>query len=139
MLISWISFPAFVTVHLGFAALLGAVSGAARESRWQFTTYCALVFGGLLFLGANLALPLPMWASSLLWLASAAAFGLGYQSVEVLNWRPEFGWYYAGAAMLLILVWGLAQGWRSPTLALGVAAALAAGLSLRRGLLIKLN
>jgi hypothetical protein len=139
MQIPWISFPALIAIHLGFAALLGVVSGAARGSRWQFATYCALAFGGLLFLGANLAFPLPMWANSLLWIASAAAFGLGYQFSEEAKPRAAFGWYYAGAAMLLVLVWGLVQDWRSPTLILGLSAALAAGISLRRGLLAKFN
>lgn len=132
MSISWISIPALVAVHLGFAGLLGAVYGTARRSHWQFTAYCALVFGGLLFLGANLALPLPMWASSLLWLASAAAFGLGSLAADTAAWRAEYGWYYAVAAMLLVLAWGLAQSWPSPAIALGLAAALAAALSWTR-------
>jgi hypothetical protein len=139
MSISWISLPALLAVHLGFAALLGAVSGTARQTRWQFPTYCAVGLGSLLFLGANLALPLPMWANSLVWMTSAGAFGLGFESAELLRGRVEFGWYYAGTAMILILIWGMAQGFSPPTLVIGLAAALAAGISLRRGLLAKFS
>lgn len=127
----WITLPTLLSVHLGFASLLGAQLNRLRQEN-TFADLSALAAGCLIFVAATLALPYPPAIQVLFWLLGLAAFAVFAFALREGPRQPNLPWIYAGGVMLLILVWSLGQGWPVPMLSLGIAAALAAGLAWRR-------
>lgn len=132
MLSDSISLLALLVVHFGFAALLGALVNRVRS----LAETCLLVFLALLYLAATFTLPLPLWANALVLLAVVFLAALSASRVQRPLFQPRIGLFYAGFAMLLILLWSAVQGWQYPLLTLGAAAGIAATLAWRRGLQI---
>jgi hypothetical protein len=126
----WVGILALLLVHFGFAALLG---GLIRQVKTPGGRVVATL-GTLGYLGSGLTAPLDELPKLGFLLASLAVFV--YQAngsiSTVLPTRQL--WLYAGMAMLLILMWTSTQGWDSPSVMLGAAAAWAGILAWRRGL-----
>lgn len=129
MLVNWIGDAALLTVHLGFAALLGVFARQAQSS----TEKVLVTLGALVYFGSSLWLPLSLVPGIVAWFTSAVLFAYFARRTFQASWTTRLTWLYARFAMLLILVWSAAQGWLSPTLALGAAAAWAGVLAWRRG------
>jgi hypothetical protein len=130
----WISLAALMLVHLGFAALLGSLIFRLRAHAAEPTDLFLILFGGVVFVGASLALPFGLGTRLLFWVASLCTLGIFSFQLETMPSHPALSWYYAAGAAGLILAWSLSQGWPLPTLSLGLSAALAAGLAWRRAL-----
>jgi hypothetical protein len=130
LLSDWIAIFALIGLQLGFAALLGLVARLAQTKvDWALT-----MLGGLVYIASSLCLPLPWPLNAAVWLASAASFVLSTHLKFSPPWQARLMWLVAGSTMLLIFVWGVVQGWPSPAVTLGVAAAWAGVLAWRRGL-----
>ncbi|MEX2143890.1 MAG: hypothetical protein WD740_04790 [Anaerolineales bacterium] len=130
MFIDWLETLALLIVHLGFAALLGLF---ARQLKTRADRALAIL-GGLVYFGSSLGLPL-LWSPKLgIWLASAALFAAFAKLTISAGWQARLIWLYAGVSMLLILAWSVTQGWPTPTISLGFAAAWAGLLAWRRGM-----
>ncbi len=130
MFIESISLLALLTVHFGFAALLGAL--VSRVQTWIEGT--VLAFLTLIYLAATFTLPLPAWANFVVMLSSFFVAALAASRIPRPVFQPRIGLFYAGFAMLLILLWSAVQGWQYPLITLGAAAGLAATLAWRRGI-----
>lgn len=130
----WISLAALMLVHLGFAALLGSLIYRLRSHAAEPTDLFLILFGGVVFIGASLALPFGIGTRLLFWIASLCTLGIFSFQLEAMPSNPALSWYYAAGASALILAWSLGQGWPLPTVGLGLGAALAAGLAWRRAL-----
>lgn len=125
-----ISLLALLVVHFGFAALLGALVRRVQS----VSEGLVLTFLSLLYIAATFTLPLPVWANVIVVLGSLFLAALATSRIPKSLFQPRVGWFYAGAAMALILLWSAVQGWQYPLLTLGAAAGLAATLAWRRGL-----
>ena len=125
-----ISLLALLVVHFGFAALLGALVKRVHS----LVEGSVLTFLALLYVAATFTLPMPAWANILVLLAGFFLAALSASRIPRPLFQPQVGWFYAGFAMLLILLWSAAQAWQYPLLTLGAAAGLAATLAWRRGL-----
>lgn len=123
-----ISLLALLSVHLGFAALLGALVKRVQT----LIEGVILSFLSLIYLVATFTLPLPVWANALVILASLFLAALAASRIPRSLFQPRVAWFYAGFAMLLILLWTTAQGWQYPLITLGALAGLAATLAWRR-------
>jgi len=125
-----ISLLALLSVHFGFAALLGALVKRVQT----LAEGGILAFLSLIYLMATFTLPLPMWGNTLVLLVSLLLAGLSASRIPRSLFRPRVGWFYVGFAMLLILLWSAVQGWQYPVITLGAVAGLAATLAWKRGL-----
>ncbi|MBX3048855.1 MAG: hypothetical protein KIT46_00970 [Anaerolineales bacterium] len=125
----WIGIAALVAVHLGFAALLGAFAGRAKDLSSSSASFLA----ALAYFGSSLSLPLALLPKAGLALASAGLFAYFGRRGIPGAWQARLAWLYAGFSMLLILLWSAAQGWFSPLASLGAAAGWAGVLAWRRG------
>ena len=121
---------ALLVIHLGFAALLGAFTRHANSP----TNRIAFFAAALAYFGSSLNLPLDPLPKLAVWLASIAIFAFFARALPGAAWQARLAWLYAGFAMLLIMVWSAAQGWVSPVISLGAAAAWAGVMAWRRGL-----
>ncbi len=128
MLLNWVSFSALLAIQFGFAALLGALVGQSRA----ILDRVPLAASALLYIGASVALPMDFVLKLFVWLVSALLF-IGFLNIPVtFRSRPRFAWLYAVFAMVLVITWSAGQLVQPPLVALGAAAALAAGLAWRR-------
>jgi hypothetical protein len=127
-----ISLLALLSVHFGFAALLGALMKRV-QTLVEAGILCLLA---LIYIVATFTLPLPVWANSVVLVASLFVAALSATRIPRPLFQPRIGLFYAGFTMLLILLWSAVQGWQYPLITLGAAAGLAATLALRRGLSI---
>jgi hypothetical protein len=125
-----ISLLALLSVHFGFAALLGALVKRVQN----LVEAGILSFLALIYIVATFTLPLQAWANSVVLLASLFVAALSAARIPRPLFQPRIGLFYASFAMLLILLWSAVQGWQYPLITLGAAAGLAATLALRRGL-----
>lgn len=125
-----ISLLALLVIHFGFAALLGALVRRVQS----IPEGVVLTFLSFLYLAATFTLPLPVWANGIVVLSSIFLATLAASRIPKPLFQPRVGWFYAGIAMSLILLWSAVQGWQYPLLTLGAAAGLAATLAWRRGL-----
>lgn len=125
-----LSLVALLAVHFGFAALLGALMSRAVN------LFHGSVLGvaSFLYMTATFTLPFELWTRVIVLLISALLFGLSAAQTPRFLFHPRIGWLYAGLAMTLIFAWTATQGWQTPLLSLGAAAALAATLAWRRGM-----
>lgn len=130
MLVELIGVAALLAVHLGFVALFGVFARQAQTS----TEKVLVTLGTLVYFGSSLWLPLSLVPRIVAWFVSAVLFAYFARRTFQASWTTRLAWLYARFAMLLILIWSAAQGWLSPTLALGAAAAWAFVLARRRGL-----
>ena len=125
-----ISLLALLSVHFGFAALLGTL-----VKRVQTLVEAGILsFLALIYIAATFTLPLQAWANSVVLLAGLFVAVLSAARIPRPLFQPRIGLFYAGFAMLLILLWSAVQGWQYLLITLGAAAGLAATLALRRGL-----
>jgi len=127
-----ISLLALLSVHFGFAALLGALMKRVQT----LVEAGILSLLALIYIVATFTLPLPVWANSVVLVASLFVAALSATRIPRPLFQPRIGLFYAGFTMLLILLWSAVQGWQYPLITLGAAAGLAATLALRRGLSI---
>jgi hypothetical protein len=125
----WLAFVTLLVVHLGFAALLGAFARQAKSVPNRF----AVVLAVFAYFLSSLVLPLAWLPKLAVWLLSAGLFVFFAKWNATGIWLARLAWFYAGFAMLLILAWSALQGWISPVLSLGAAAACAAVMAWRRG------
>jgi hypothetical protein len=128
MLLNWVSFSALLAIQFGFAALLGALVSQSRT----VVDRVLLAASALLFVGASVALPMTLMFKLFAWIVSALLF-IGFLDIPLtIRSKPRFAWLYVVFAMALIITWSAAQAIQPQLLALGAAAALAAGLAWRR-------
>ena len=120
---------ALILLQLGFAAVLG--SFAHKANTWLHRVLCAVAL--LAFLAASLVMPLGWPINVISGVASVLALTIAFLQPARAGWHPRAAWWYAGFAMLTIVSWSALQGWFSPVILLGVAAAWAGVLSWRRG------
>jgi hypothetical protein len=130
---------ALILLQLGFAAVLA--SFAHKANSWLHRVLFALAL--LIYIAASFVMPLAWPVNVISGVASVLAFTFAFLQPAKAGWHPKANlpkanlpkaaWWYAGFAMLTIVSWSAAQGWFSPVIFLGVTAALAAGLSWRRG------
>lgn len=131
MFVDWLSFSTLVAVQFGFAGFLGALAGYARLTGERVLVVASILF----YIGASLALPLASSFKLVIWLVSALLF-FGFRNTPLtFRMRPRLAWIYVAFAMALIIVWSMARTAQSPFVALGAAAAIAAGLAWRRSLI----
>lgn len=107
MFSDWLTFPAFIVLHLGYASVLG---DQLYQLRWQGSRRqwaVALVILGLVFL-PPLGLPAGLqWAA---WLAAAllvVLFALYPHLLPPYLRCRQFLWHYCALAMGLVTIWGL--------------------------------
>jgi hypothetical protein len=129
LLLNWVSFSALLAIQFGFAALLGALVGQTRA----IMDRVLLAASALLFVGASVALPMALMFKLFVWAVSILLF-IGFLDIPLaFRSKPRFAWLYIVFAMALVITWSAAQAIQPQLLALGAAAALAAGLAWRRG------
>ena len=131
---NWIFLLAITAVHLGFAALLGNLIQQTRTPKEPSKRKIALFTASACFIAASLSLPLSPGSRGIIWLASAIVMALFGWPVSLVRIHSRWAWHYAGFAMTLILLWSLTQAQPLLSFSLGLSAAAAALLSLRRGL-----
>lgn len=123
---------ALILVQLGFAVFLGLLARHAKA--WP--QRLAFTLAVLAYITSSLAMPLYWPVNAVTGVGSVLVFVLAMRLPSSTIWQFRVAWWYAGFAMLAILVWSATQGWLSPVFLLGLAAAFAAALSWRRGLAI---
>ena len=112
MLFDWMTFPAFIALHLGYASVLGDQIHQMRLDRAHRQWAAAVIILGLVFL-PPLGLPIGLrWAA---WLAAAAlavVFALYPHLLPPGLRSKQFVWHYCALCMGLVTLWGLAyQEW----------------------------
>jgi hypothetical protein len=130
-----LAIPALVATHFGFAGTLGELIYRARAYPEKVYLVAALSFGGLVFLPASFALPLPGWLRYLTWcgaLGLTLAFSFRPSRLPGWLWTPHFVYRYLGVLMALILLWSLGGELSPPMVLMSGSAALAGGLALQR-------
>lgn len=132
-----LSIAALLSVHLGFAAVLGVLTRLNLSRSAGRRGVVSLVAAGLLFAAANMALPFAGSLKLAIGILSVICGGLVYWQFERLRAHLDWAWLYAGAAMGLILAWSIAQTQPLPAFFMSLAAGLAAILALRRGVIVR--
>ena len=135
MFFDLIGILALLFVHLGFSALLGLFARQAKTA----SDWAMVLLAGLVYLGSSQGFPFGGLPRLGLLLASATLVAYVAKVPVPSAGSGRLAWSYAGFAMLLISIWSAAQGWFSPALALGAAAAWAGILAWRRGLGLSAN
>jgi hypothetical protein len=127
MVSDWLAYAALLVIHAGGAAFVGSSLRRKQSGMNKAALICALV----LTIGSCLIVPLPWMQRVGLVSATAVAF-LSFMSLHPVLFPARAAWAFSSITMLLILVWSLAAGRAAPEFGIGLAAALAALLTLRR-------
>lgn len=127
MVSDWLAYAALLAIHAGCAGFLGSSLQRKQSSMSKVALFGALI----LTIGSSLVVPVPWIQRVGLVCATAVAF-FSFMSLHPVLFPARAAWAFTAITMLLILVWSLAAGLATPQFGLGLAAALAALLTLRR-------
>ncbi|MDA1330615.1 MAG: hypothetical protein O3B43_06090 [Chloroflexi bacterium] len=139
MVISWISIPAVFAVQIGFAGLLGALVRQIRARQALTGRLFAIVLAGFLILAACFVLPVNGAMKVAILAASVLAASVTAWKLDWISENEDWVWLYVSTAMGLILVWSIAEAEPLPAVSISLAAALAALLAWRRGMLARIR
>jgi hypothetical protein len=137
MAITWISIPAVFAVQIGFAGLLGALTRQVQVRQARAARLAAMLLTAALLVTASYVLPMSGGMKAATFGASVLAAILTAWKLDWLSQNEDWVWLYIAMAMSLILVWSIAQSEPLLSVAISLAAGLAALLAARRGMLAR--
>jgi hypothetical protein len=134
MMANWISVPALFSVHLGFAALYGAMIHRIRDRHDLRVHGITLIIGGLLLMAAIWVVPISSSVKLSIALFSTVAAAITAFRFEQISIHRDWAWLYIALSMGLILLWSISQGQAILAVSMSVAAGFASILAVWRAI-----
>jgi hypothetical protein len=116
---------------------LGALTRQVQVRQARAARLAAMLLTAALLVAASYVLPMSAGMKAAIFGASVLAAILTAWKLEWLSQNEDWVWLYIAMAMSLILVWSIAQSEPLLSVAISLAAGLAALLAARRGMLAR--